>query len=97
MIAQESAPITYQLILAQYEDTFGGKPEYVFIIGQTAFRSFEALKKTIAAFPKGSVLKWAPGCVRTGGEPLLSSKEDMDAFKEYCSSIGIQFLLIPSG
>ena len=97
MIAQETAPMTYEIRFAQYSDSFGGKPEYVFIIGEVAFRSVDALKKGIAAFPKGSILKWAPSCKRMGGEPLLSSIEDMDAFKKYCSSIGIEFILIPSG
>jgi hypothetical protein len=97
MMAQESAPITYEIRFAQFADTFAGKPEYVFIIGEVAFRSVDALKKGIATFPKGSILKWAPSCKRMGGEPLLSSEEDMADFKKYCSSIGIQFILVPSG
>lgn len=90
-------PITYELKFARYADTFDKKTEYVFIIGEIAYRSVDDLKKGISHFTKGSILRWAPGCRRSGDEPLLSSEKEMQAFKTYCESLGIKFILIPSG
>ncbi|MBM4046079.1 MAG: hypothetical protein FJ279_13270 [Planctomycetes bacterium] len=76
-----------------------GEPrQYVFVIGGvTAYRTVEGLKKRLKDLPKGSTLTWDPGCVRNGGEPLLGSQEEMKKFKEFCESIGIKFVLVPSG
>jgi hypothetical protein len=71
--------------------------EFVFVIGNSGFRSVASLKKFIGGLPRGSILEWAPGCVRLGNEPLLSSEEEMNAFRLFCEKRGINFVLIPSG
>ena len=72
--------------------------DYIFVInGVAAYRTLDELKKRIKGLPKGSTLTWAPGCCRIGGEPLLSSKEEMQSFKAFCESCGISFVLVPSG
>jgi len=45
----------------------------------------------------GRSLEWAPGCKRIEGEPLLSSMEEMEAFRKFCEERGIRFVLVPSG
>src|SRR3954451_6494234 len=47
----------------------------VFPGGGFAFKSVDALKKFLPSLPKNSTLEWAPGCHRTGTEPLLSSEK----------------------
>jgi hypothetical protein len=69
----------------------------VFLGGGFAFKSVEALKKFVGTLPQNSMLEWAPGCKRDGGEPLLSSEQDMSAFKELCREKRINFVLVPSG
>ena len=79
--------------------TDAGEPrQYVFVVnGVVAYKTINGLKKYLKDLPKGSTLTWAPGCIRMGGEPLLNSQEEMKKFKEFCESIGIKFLLVPSG
>jgi len=74
-----------------------GKPEYVFVVGEIGFRSVAALKSFVESLPKNSVLRWAPGCKRSGDEPLLSSDAAMEDFRSHCSRHGVKFVLVPSG
>jgi hypothetical protein len=76
-----------------------GEPrQYVFVInGVVAFKTIGRLKKYVGELPRGSTLTWNPGCSRMGDEPILSSPKDMKAFKEFCESKGITFVLVPSG
>ncbi len=71
--------------------------EYIFLVGNVGFRSVDSLKKFIGDLPPGSILEWAPGCLRSGGEPLLSSSEDMEDFKAFCAEKNIKFVLMPAG
>jgi hypothetical protein len=73
------------------------KPEFLFVIGQSGFKSVASLEKHLATWPSGSELRWAPGCDRVGGEPLLSSEEEMGKFREFLEQRGIRFVLVPSG
>lgn len=74
----------------------GGK--HLFLInGTVAFKTVKGLKNHLSGQPWGSRLSWAPGCLRYGNEPLLNSEAEMKNFKEFCKSIGIHFVLIPSG
>ncbi|MCI0486818.1 MAG: hypothetical protein L0229_09480 [Blastocatellia bacterium] len=73
------------------------KIEHIFVIGNSGFKTVAKLKEFIGRLPSGTTLEWAPGCERLGDEPLLSSEEDMEAFKSYCEEKGIKFVLIPSG
>lgn len=73
------------------------EPEILFVIGNSGFRTVESLKNFLASVPQGTKLTWAPGCIRTGKEPLLSSDYEMDEFKRFCLEHGIDFVLIPSG
>jgi hypothetical protein len=54
------------------------------------------LKKFLGGLPPGSILEWDPGCIGMGGEPLLSSAEDMEDFKAFCVTNNIKFILLPS-
>jgi len=74
-----------------------GKTDYMFAIGNSGFRSVESLKKFLGSRPRGTEVTWAPGCERMGGEPLLSSEQEMQSFKEFLNEHGIKFVLIPSG
>ena len=69
----------------------------IFVIGQSGFTSARSLKRYLETWPPGSELKWAPGCVRFGGEPLLSSEEEMKAFRAFLKTRGIRFVFVPSG
>ncbi len=86
-------PVTYHLQIAQYADTFGKEPEYVYVLGEVAYRSLTDLKQGIAKIPKGSTLEWAPSC---RGPVGLSGKQEKD-LKQFCDSHGIRFVHIPSG
>ena len=57
----------------------------------------EALKSFLSGLPAGAKLTWNPGCIRFGGEPLLSSEYEMEEFKRFCLEHGIDFVLVPSG
>ena len=76
-----------------------GEPrQYVFVVnGVVAYKSIDGLKNYLKDVPVGSTLTWSPGCCRTGGEPLLSSEQEMTKFKEFCKSIDLKFVLVPSG
>lgn len=73
------------------------KTEFIFVIGQSGFKSVSSLKRYLETLPRGSELKWAAGCERLGGEPLLSSEKEMQAFRTFLTERGIKFVLVPSG
>lgn len=91
-------PPAYVLSIARFSDTvgLGNKPEWIFVIGGSAYRTLDALKAGVTRFPSGSSLTWAPGCCRIGGEPLSTSEELKD-LKAHCESHGIRFVLVPAG
>lgn len=51
--------------------------EYLFVVGNSGFRTVDALKTFLSGLPVGATLTWNPGCVRFGNEPLLSSEHEM--------------------
>ena len=71
--------------------------EFIFVVGNSGFKSIDSLKAFVNRLPAGSTLEWAPGCKRSGDEPLLSSEEAMDDFKAFCAERNINFILVPSG
>ena len=73
------------------------KTAFIFVIGQSGFKSVNSLKRYLETWPSGSELKWAPGCSRLGSEPLLSSEQEMKAFRAILKKRGIKFVLVPSG
>lgn len=75
----------------------GKEPEFIFVIGQSGFKSVAALKEHLKTWAPGSELRWAPGCERLGKEPLLSSERDMQAFRKFLEERKIRFVLVPSG
>jgi hypothetical protein len=89
----ESRKLRLELVYIFEDD----QPDFIFVIGNAGFRSVDSLKKFLAGLPRGSTLEWAPGCVRMGKEPLLSSEEEMNSFKLFCEENGIRFVLVPSG
>ena len=88
-------PTTYELKLVHIFE--GAQTEHVFVVGESGFRSVESLKAFLATLPKGSEVRWAPGCVRFGNEPLLSSEADLAAFRAFLDKKGIKLTLVPSG
>jgi hypothetical protein len=96
---EDRKPENLTMTLARIADSEKvDRKDYIFIInGVVAFRTLDGLKKHIKQLPKGSTLTWAPGCCRIGGEPLLSSKDEMQNFKAFCESCGTSFVLVPSG
>lgn len=65
--------------------------------GGYIFKSVDLLKKFIATLPHNATLEWAPSDVRIGGEPLLSSEQQMSDFKDYCRQKGVNLILVPAG
>jgi hypothetical protein len=94
--AQSENPLpVYELQLVAIFET--PETEFVFVIGGSGFKTVAGLKDFLASRPRGTTLTWSPGCVRIGGEPLLSSDADMEDFKAFCAEHGIDFILVPSG
>lgn len=93
--AQSPPQPKYRLELVYILDV--GSQEHIFVVGNVGFKSVESLKKFVGDLPPGSILEWAPGCLRRGGEPLLSSAQDMEDFKAFCVAKQIDFILVPSG
>jgi len=75
----------------------GQEPEFLLAIGQSGFKTVAALKEHLRSWAPGSELRWAPGCLRFGKEPLLSSERDMQAFRKFLEERKIKFVLVPSG
>jgi hypothetical protein len=88
-------PPVYELQLVYIFET--PEPEFVFVIGNSGFKTVAGLEDFLASRPRGTTLRWSPGCVRLGGEPLLSSENEMEEFKAFCVEHGIDFVLVPSG
>ena len=75
----------------------GPKAEFIFVIGESGFKSVNSLKRYLETWPSGSELTWAPGCIRLGGEPLLSSEQEMKGFRAFLKRRGMKLVLVPSG
>jgi hypothetical protein len=93
--AEALDPVTYKMQIVWIAGT--EPPEWVFVVGQVGFKSLDSFKEFVGRLPKGSTLEWAPGCKRMGSEPLLSSEEEMEGFRQFCKGRSIHFLLLPSG
>jgi hypothetical protein len=92
---QSQPPSKYRMELVYVFDA--ESPEFVFVIGNTGFKSVVSLKKFLGSLPAGSILEWAASCRRIGYEPLLSSEQEIEDFKAFCAEKNIEFVLIPSG
>ena len=89
-------PTTYELKLIYIFEGNPKQPEYILTIGQSGFRSVDAMKQAIANFPEGSTLRWAPNCDQMGGEPL-STQQELGDLRIFCEQHKIKFVHIPSG
>jgi hypothetical protein len=88
-------PPSYDLrLVSVYESS---EPEFLFVIGRTAFPSVASLEEFLSTCPPGTTLTWSPGCILFGREPLLFSDSDMDSFRAFCEEHGIRFELVFSG
>lgn len=95
---EDQPPVyTMQLIWLADGDNNQRDGEYIFLIGDVGFKTVSGLKNFVASLPRGSRLEWSPGCLRRGGEPLLSSAEELEDFKSFCAERGVEFILHPSG
>lgn len=92
---QQQLPPKYRMELVYIME--GDSPEFIFVIGAAGFKSVASLKRFLSNLPAGTTLEWAPGCMRFGGEPLLSSEQEMEEFKAFCVEKNINFVLVPSG
>ena len=90
------APPTYELKLVYIFET-PPPPQFIFVIGNSGFTSVESLQKFVATLPSGTTLRWDPGCIRMGGEPLLSSATEMKRFVTFCASHGVKLVVLPGG
>lgn len=93
--ARPQPPAKYRMELVYIFE--GGSAEYIFVVGNVGFKSVASLKDFVGNLPPGSTLEWAPGCRRMGGEPLLSSGQELEDFKAFCAGRNITFILVPSG
>ena len=93
--AKTPPPPKYRLELMYVSDV--SSHEFIFVVDKIGFKSVASLKRFLSALPPGSILEWDPGCIRYGGEPLLSSRQDMEDFKAFCVAKKIRFVLLPSG
>ena len=93
--ARPEEPPKYRMELVYVFES--NPPEFIFVIGNAGFRTVSALKAYLSTLPAGTVLEWAPGCVRFGGEPLLASPQEMEEFRAFCAERNITFVLVPSG
>jgi hypothetical protein len=59
--------------------------EYVFVIGDSGFKTVRALEKYLATLPAGTTVRWRQGCERFGGEPL-SSERELETFRQFCKA-----------
>lgn len=92
---ESPAPPKYRLELVRIID--GESTEYCFVVGKIGFHSLASFKEFLSTLPPGSILEWDPGCIRYGDEPLLSSREELEDFRAFCSDKKIKFILVPSG
>ncbi len=93
--ASQSQTIPYELSLVYIFDAT--PTEFVFVIGNSGFKTVASLERFIATLPAGTTIRWNPGCERLGGEPLLSSEREMAKFVSFCREHRINFVLVPSG
>jgi hypothetical protein len=93
--AQTQLPPKYRMELVYIFEA--GANEFIFVIGNVGFKSVASLKNYVGKLPPGSILEWSPGCLRMGGEPLLSSKSELEDFKAFCAEKNISFVLLPAG
>jgi hypothetical protein len=89
------APEKYEMKLVYVFE--GSEPEFLFVVGQSGFKTVEKLKAWLETAPMGTELTWNPGCKRMGKEPLLSDDKAMDDFKKFLKKRKIKFTLVPSG
>ena len=90
-------PENLTMTLAWIADA-GAPRQYVFVInGVLAYKTVAGLKRYLKNVPKGSTLTWDHGCCRIGSGPELSAPEELKKFEEFCESIGLKFVLVPSG
>lgn len=91
----DEQPPAYELELIYLFDR--PETEFIFVVGNSGFRTVESLRGFLATRPAGTTLRWNLGCMRLGGEPLLSSETDMESFVAFCREHGIDFVLVTSG
>ncbi len=94
-LESRSEPAVYELKLVYIFES--ANTEFIFVIGNSGFRNVDSLKRFLGSLPAGTTIRWAPGCERFGGEPLLSSEEEMAEFQAFCRDHRIKLILVPSG
>ena len=88
-------PFTCAITLARFADPKEPKP-WVIILNTIAYRDLDGLKAGLDLLPAGTVVTWEPGCLRMGGEPLVSPEETAELTR-YCAARGLVLKIIPAG
>lgn len=85
-------------LMRLYTEDYPMNSKWIILLdNKRAFNSVGALKAYLKGQLKGTKLTWNPGCIRNGGEPLLSNPKEMDSFKSFCIKHAVEFVIIPSG
>ena len=93
--SSSSAPMIYPMkIIYIFE---AEKPEFIFVVGNAGFKSIASLKDWIKNLPPRTTLEFDMTCRRLGNEPLISSEEEMDDFKNFCKQHNINLVIRPAG
>jgi len=75
----------------------GDKTEVIMVMGNSGFRSVEALKNWVQGLPPGTSLELDMTCENFGIEPLINSEKDMADFKDFCAKHHINLIIKPAG
>ena len=89
------APVTYQMNLVYIFET--EKPEVILVVGNAGFKSIASLKNWLRNLPSGTTLEFDMTCRQRGNEPLVSSEEEMNDFKNFCKQHNINLVIRPAG
>jgi hypothetical protein len=100
-ISPPSNPVKYKYRL-ELVSFYDGNPReqmfaVVFLGGGVVCRTIDSLKKFIADMPPNSTITWAPSDAGFGGELLLSSPKEMEAFKAFCAEKRVELVIVPGG
>jgi hypothetical protein len=92
-----ATPVKYRLELVRILENY--PTEYVFVLGKVGFKSVNSLKDFLGTLQLGSIVEWAPGCIRFGDEPLISLGQEWELaeFRAFCEAKKIDFIVVPSG
>jgi len=94
--AEESpAPSVYKLKIVYIFEI--PKTEAILVVGNSGFRTVEALENWLTGLPAGTTLELDMSCESLGVEPLVRSEKEMNDFKRFCDEHKINLIIHPAG